>query len=60
MPDNDHHDGRTLPAMSFIGGLMEASPYWPVLGRDGHEGDFAALVDRAPNVLEHGLGKENP
>ncbi|MFF9057625.1 TetR/AcrR family transcriptional regulator [Streptomyces sp. NPDC101213] len=44
-------------AMSFVGGLTEASLYW---AENGRQGDFAALVDRALNVLEHGLGKENP
>ncbi|MFH9861663.1 TetR/AcrR family transcriptional regulator [Streptomyces sp. NPDC017202] len=44
-------------AMSLVGGLMEASLYW---AENGHQGDFAALVDRALNVLEHGLGNENP
>ncbi|MFC9285852.1 TetR/AcrR family transcriptional regulator [Streptomyces sp. NPDC057052] len=44
-------------AMSFVGGLMEASLYW---AENDHQGDFAALVDRALDVLEHGLGNENP
>ncbi|GGW31993.1 TetR family transcriptional regulator [Streptomyces galilaeus] len=44
-------------AMSFIGGLMEASLYW---AENGHQGDFTDLVDRALDVLEHGLGTEKP
>ncbi|MGW1624477.1 TetR/AcrR family transcriptional regulator [Streptomyces sp. NPDC002172] len=43
-------------AMSIIGGLMEASMYW---AENGHEDDFDALVDRALNVIEHGLPPEN-
>ncbi|MFJ9564428.1 TetR/AcrR family transcriptional regulator [Streptomyces fuscichromogenes] len=43
-------------AMSFIGGLMEVSMYW---AENEHEGDFEALVDRALNVIEHGLPPEN-
>ncbi|MFG2964022.1 TetR/AcrR family transcriptional regulator [Streptomyces sp. NPDC048288] len=39
-------------AMSFIGGLMEVSMYW---AENEHEGDFESLVDRALNVIEHGL-----
>jgi len=39
-------------AMSFIGGLMEASMYW---AENGFEGDLNSLVDRALDVLEHGL-----
>lgn len=42
-------------AMSFVGGLMETSLYW---AENGHQGDFAALLDRALDVLEHGLGRE--
>ncbi len=42
-------------AMSLIGGLMETSLYW---AENGHQGDFAALLDRALDVLEHGLGRE--
>ncbi|WP_435862891.1 TetR/AcrR family transcriptional regulator [Streptomyces phaeochromogenes] len=39
-------------AMSLIGGLMEVSLYW---AQHDHEDDFAELVDRAMDVLEHGL-----
>jgi AcrR family transcriptional regulator len=39
-------------AMSLIGGLMEASMYW---AENGHEGDLRDLVDRALDVLDHGL-----
>ncbi|MGW1271578.1 TetR/AcrR family transcriptional regulator [Streptomyces sp. NPDC002491] len=39
-------------AMSLIGGLMEASMYW---AENGHRGDFPALLDRALDVLAHGL-----
>ncbi|MFF5145884.1 TetR/AcrR family transcriptional regulator [Streptomyces sp. NPDC013157] len=43
-------------AMSFVGGLMEVSMYW---AENQHEGDFEALVDRALDVIEHGLSPEN-
>ncbi|MFG2954667.1 TetR/AcrR family transcriptional regulator [Streptomyces sp. NPDC048291] len=43
-------------AMSIIGGLMEASMYW---AENAHEDDFDGLVDRALNVIEHGLPPEN-
>lgn len=43
-------------AMSFIGGLMEVSMFW---AENEHEGDFEALVDRALDVIEHGLPPEN-
>ncbi|MFI6275817.1 TetR/AcrR family transcriptional regulator [Streptomyces sp. NPDC050988] len=39
-------------AMSLIGGLMEVSLYW---AQHDHKDDFADLVDRAMDVLEHGL-----
>lgn len=39
-------------AMSLIGGLMEVSMYW---AENGFEGDLRDLVDRALDVLEHGL-----
>ncbi|MCQ9184395.1 TetR family transcriptional regulator [Streptomyces sp. IBSBF 2953] len=42
-------------AMSLIGGLMETSLYW---AEKGHQGDLAPLLDRALDVLEHGLGGE--
>ncbi|MEU9447675.1 TetR/AcrR family transcriptional regulator [Streptomyces sp. NPDC048277] len=43
-------------AMSICGGLLETSMYW---AENGHEGDFEALVDRALNVIEHGLPPQN-
>ncbi|MEU1161726.1 TetR/AcrR family transcriptional regulator [Streptomyces sp. NPDC090075] len=43
-------------AMSIIGGLMETSMYW---AENEHEDDFESLVDRALNVIEHGLPTEN-
>jgi AcrR family transcriptional regulator len=43
-------------AMSFIGGLMEASMYW---AENDFEGELSDLVDRALDVLEHGLPTEN-
>ncbi|MEU2424512.1 TetR family transcriptional regulator [Streptomyces sp. NPDC007851] len=43
-------------AMSIIGGLMETSMYW---AENGHEADFDTLVDRALNVIAHGLPPEN-
>ncbi|MEU7337694.1 TetR family transcriptional regulator [Streptomyces sp. NPDC007074] len=39
-------------AMSLIGGLLETSLYW---AEGGHQEDFAEVVERAVNVLEHGL-----
>jgi AcrR family transcriptional regulator len=39
-------------AMSFIAGLMEVSMYW---AEHDFEGDLNTLVDRALDVLEHGL-----
>ncbi|RPF35904.1 TetR/AcrR family transcriptional regulator [Streptomyces sp. TLI_185] len=44
-------------AMSFIGGLMETSMYW---AENGFEGELSDLVDRALDVLEHGLPTEKP
>ena len=44
-------------AMSFIGGLMEVSMYW---AEHDFEGELSDLVDRALDVLEHGLPIENP
>ncbi|MDR6975689.1 AcrR family transcriptional regulator [Streptomyces sp. 3330] len=41
--------------MSLLGGLMQTALYW---GEHGHEGDFGALLDRAMDVLEHGLSNE--
>ncbi|WP_436847658.1 TetR/AcrR family transcriptional regulator [Streptomyces avermitilis] len=44
-------------AMSLIGGLMETSLYW---AETGHQEDLGDLVDRALDVLEHGLPPKNP
>jgi AcrR family transcriptional regulator len=44
-------------AMSLIGGLMEVTLYW---GERGCEGDLRDLVDRALDVLEHGLPTGRP
>ncbi|MEV5435635.1 TetR family transcriptional regulator [Streptomyces sp. NPDC052682] len=43
-------------AMSLMGGLLEACLYW---AEHGHEGDLADLVDRALDVIEHGLPARN-
>ncbi|MFD5076148.1 TetR/AcrR family transcriptional regulator [Streptomyces sp. NPDC058371] len=43
-------------AMSLIGALLEASLYW---AEGGHREDFADVVDRAVDVLEHGLTAGN-
>jgi AcrR family transcriptional regulator len=43
-------------AMSLIGGLMEVSMYW---AEKDFEGDLRDLMDRALDVLEHGLPTEN-
>ncbi|MFH9004063.1 TetR/AcrR family transcriptional regulator [Streptomyces afghaniensis] len=39
-------------AMSVMGGLLEVSHYW---AETGHRDDVRELVDRALDVLEHGL-----
>ncbi|MFE6405803.1 TetR/AcrR family transcriptional regulator [Streptomyces sp. NPDC057837] len=44
-------------AMSVMGGLMEASHYW---AETGHRDDIRDLVDRALDVLEHGLPTGKP
>ncbi|MEV8036463.1 TetR/AcrR family transcriptional regulator [Streptomyces sp. NPDC002742] len=44
-------------AMSLIGGLVETSLYWAETGQGD---DFADLVERAVNVMEHGLPPRNP
>ncbi|MGW0615331.1 TetR/AcrR family transcriptional regulator [Streptomyces sp. NPDC002788] len=44
-------------AMSVMGGLLEASHYW---AETGHRDDIRDLVDRALNVLEHGLPTGKP
>ncbi|MGW3207336.1 TetR/AcrR family transcriptional regulator [Streptomyces sp. NPDC001135] len=43
-------------AMSLIGTLMETTMYW---AENDHRDDFHGLVDRALDVLEHGLPAEN-
>jgi AcrR family transcriptional regulator len=43
--------------MSLMGGLMQATLYW---AENGHRDDFEVLLDRALNVLEHGLPTRNP
>lgn len=43
--------------MSLMGGLMQASLYW---AENDHRDDFEVLLDRALNVLEHGLPVRNP
>ncbi|MER7182790.1 TetR family transcriptional regulator [Streptomyces hyaluromycini] len=43
-------------AMSVVGGLLETSMYW---AEQEHEPDYDALIDRALNVIEHGLPPEN-
>ncbi|GGL76623.1 TetR family transcriptional regulator [Streptomyces fumigatiscleroticus] len=54
-------DARSLEvrvfSMSLIGGLMEASRYW---AEQGHQGELADLVDRALDVMEHGLPTGKP
>ncbi|NEY32386.1 TetR family transcriptional regulator, partial [Streptomyces sp. PRKS01-65] len=54
--DVDGLEVRVL-TMSLIGGLMEVSRYW---AEHEHEDDLAALVDRALDVLEHGLPAGKP
>ncbi|MFJ4277862.1 TetR/AcrR family transcriptional regulator [Streptomyces massasporeus] len=44
-------------AMSVMSGLMEASHYW---AETGHRDDIRDLVDRALDVLEHGLPAGKP
>ncbi|MBR8643513.1 TetR family transcriptional regulator [Streptomyces tuirus] len=44
-------------AMSVMGGLMEVSQYW---AETGHRDDIRELVDRALDVLEHGLPTGKP
>ncbi|MFE5397976.1 TetR/AcrR family transcriptional regulator [Streptomyces sp. NPDC056568] len=39
-------------SMALAGGLMEVTRYW---AEHGHEEDLAGLVERALDVLEHGL-----
>ncbi|MBQ1094558.1 hypothetical protein KBY55_00210 [Streptomyces sp. b94] len=44
-------EARVL-SMSLVGGLLEASRYW---AEQDHEENLADLVERALDVLEHGL-----
>jgi hypothetical protein len=43
--------------MSVMGGLMEVSQYW---AETGHRDDIRDLVDRALDVMEHGLPSGKP
>ncbi|WP_079048865.1 acyl-CoA-like ligand-binding transcription factor [Streptomyces puniciscabiei] len=43
-------------AMSLIGGLMEVIRYW---GENDQQGDLSELMERALDVLERGLPREN-
>lgn len=54
--DPDSLDVRVY-AMSLTGGLMEVYMHW---AETGFEGELADLVDRALDVLEHGLPTGNP
>jgi AcrR family transcriptional regulator len=45
-----------VTAMSLVGALMETTLYW---AENDHRDDFASLVDRALDVLEHGLPRLN-
>ncbi|MFB6956141.1 TetR/AcrR family transcriptional regulator [Streptomyces sp. NPDC056309] len=54
--DQDSLEVRVY-AMSLIGGLMEVSMYW---AENGCKGELSDLMDRAMDVLEHGLPTGNP
>ncbi|WP_262505544.1 TetR/AcrR family transcriptional regulator [Streptomyces sp. TRM68367] len=54
--DPDSLEVRVL-TMSVIGGLLEASHYW---AENDHRDDVRDLVDRALEVLEHGLPTAKP
>ncbi|MFF7732842.1 TetR family transcriptional regulator [Streptomyces sp. NPDC007984] len=54
--DPDSLELRVL-AMSVMGGLMETCHYW---AETGHRDDIRDLVDRALDVLEHGLPAVKP
>ncbi|MEU7379021.1 TetR family transcriptional regulator [Streptomyces sp. NPDC042207] len=54
--DQDSLEVRVF-AMSLMGGLMEVSLYW---AENGCEGELNDLMDRAMDVLEHGLPTGNP
>ncbi len=55
------HDPDSLEvrvwAMSLIGALLETSLYW---AENDHRDDFAELVDRALNTIQHGLDTDRP
>ncbi|MFJ4581735.1 TetR/AcrR family transcriptional regulator [Streptomyces echinatus] len=46
-----------VSAMALIGGMMEVSMYW---AENGFEGGLRDLMERALDVMEHGLGPEKP
>ncbi|MFE9608734.1 TetR/AcrR family transcriptional regulator [Streptomyces sp. NPDC006012] len=46
-----------VQAMSLVGGLLEVSLYW---AENRHEEELIGLIDRALDVLEHGLPTEKP
>ncbi|MBN0045334.1 TetR family transcriptional regulator [Streptomyces actuosus] len=46
-----------VSAMSLVGGLMEVNMCW---AENGFQDDLRDLVDRALDVLEHGLPTEKP
>ncbi len=46
-----------VQAMSLIGGLMEVNMYW---GENDCQGDLTDLMNRALDVLEHGLPTGKP
>ncbi|WP_449334229.1 TetR/AcrR family transcriptional regulator [Streptomyces kebangsaanensis] len=54
--DQDGLEVRVF-AMSLMGGLMEVSLYW---AENGCEGELSDLMDRAMDVLEHGLPAGKP
>ncbi|MEU9569260.1 TetR family transcriptional regulator [Streptomyces massasporeus] len=54
--DPDSLELRVL-TMSVMGGLMEVCHYW---AETGHRDDIRDLVDRALDVLEHGLPAGKP
>jgi AcrR family transcriptional regulator len=54
--DEDSLEVRVF-ATSLMAGLMEVSLYW---AEHGHTGEPSDLVDRAVDVLEHGLPTEKP
>ncbi|GAA3130284.1 TetR family transcriptional regulator [Streptomyces rameus] len=46
-----------VSAMALVGGLMEVTMYW---AENGFDGELRDLVERALDVMEHGLGPGNP